>query len=176
MPILKALDAQSHLSLCWSIIGHKVPLSIACSNNWYGMIIKYWLTEHNYVHKLKVNCLEVIEICTLLQQLRDKYMYIVVVIVHGKFLKALLEMVGFVPVVTEDLFFCDKSCDLIYRPGFYRTQYPASYTYKSLGRTPQFTLPASAGTQTCLLCLSLKSRIPKLFRNDSVFPIFTAYL
>ena len=38
--------------------------------------------------------------------------------------------------------------------GFYRTQYPASYTHKSLGRTPQFTLPASAGTQTCLLCLS----------------------
>ena len=35
-------------------------------------------------------------------------------------------------------------------PGFYRTQYPASYTYKSLGRTRQFTLPASAGTQTCL--------------------------
>ena len=60
--------------------------------------------------------------------------------------------------------------------GFYRTQYPASYTHKSLGRTPQFTLPASAGTQTCLLCLSLKSQIPKLFRNDSVFPIFTAYL
>ena len=60
--------------------------------------------------------------------------------------------------------------------GFYRTQYPASYTHKSLGRTPQFTLPASAGTQTCLLCLSLKSKIPKLFRNDSVFPIFTAYL
>ena len=54
--------------------------------------------------------------------------------------------------------------------GFYRTQYPASYTHKSLGRTPQFTLPASAGTQTCLLCLSLKSQIPKLFRNDSVFP------
>ena len=42
-------------------------------------------------------------------------MYIVVVIVHGKFLKALLEMVVFAPVVTEDLFFCDKSCDLIYR-------------------------------------------------------------
>ena len=61
-------------------------------------------------------------------------------------------------------------------PGFYRTQYPASYTHKSLGRTPQFTLSASAGTQTCLLCLSLKSQIPKLFRNDSVFPIFTAYL
>ena len=60
--------------------------------------------------------------------------------------------------------------------GFYRTQYPASYTHKSLGRTPQFTLPASAGTQTCLLCLSLKSQIPKLFRNDLVFPIFTAYL
>ena len=39
--------------------------------------------------------------------------------------------------------------------GFYRTQYPASYTHKSLGRTPQFTLPASAGTQMCLLCLSL---------------------
>ena len=60
--------------------------------------------------------------------------------------------------------------------GFYRTQYPASYTHKSLGRTPKFTLPGSAGTQTCLLCLSLKSQIPKLFRNDSVFPIFTAYL
>ena len=61
-------------------------------------------------------------------------------------------------------------------PGFNRTQYPASYTHKSLGGTPQFTLPASAGTQTCLLCLSLKSQIPKLFRKDSVFPIFTAYL
>ena len=60
--------------------------------------------------------------------------------------------------------------------GFYRTQYPASYAHKSLGRTPQFTLPASAGTQTCLLCLSLKSQIPKLFRKDSIFPIFTAYL
>ena len=60
--------------------------------------------------------------------------------------------------------------------GFYRTQYPASYTHKSLGRTPQFTLPASTGTQTCLLCLSLKFQIPKLFRNDLVFPIFTAYL
>ena len=60
--------------------------------------------------------------------------------------------------------------------GFYRTQYPASYTHKSLGRTPQFTLPAYAGTQTCLLCLSLKSPNPKLFRKDSVFPIFTAYL
>ena len=46
--------------------------------------------------------------------------------------------------------------------GFYRTQYPASYTHKSLGRTPQFTLPASAGTQTCLLCLSLKSQISKV--------------
>ena len=45
--------------------------------------------------------------------------------------------------------------------GFYRTQYPASYTHKSLGRTRQFTLPASAGTQMCLLCLSLKSQIPK---------------
>ena len=60
--------------------------------------------------------------------------------------------------------------------GFYRTQYPASYTHKSLGRTRQFTLPASAGTQMCLLCLSLKSQIPKLFRNDSGFPIFTGYL
>ena len=60
--------------------------------------------------------------------------------------------------------------------GFYRTQYPASYTHKSLGWTPKFTLPASAGTQTCLLCLSSKSQIPKLFHNDSVFPIFTAYL
>ena len=60
--------------------------------------------------------------------------------------------------------------------GVYRTQYPASNTHKSLGRTPQFTLPASAGTQTCLLCLSLKSQISKLFRNDLVFPIFTAYL
>ena len=59
--------------------------------------------------------------------------------------------------------------------GFYRTQYPASYTHKSLGRTLQFTLPAS-GTQMCLLCLSLKSQIPKLFRNDSGFPIFTGYL
>ena len=39
-------------------------------------------------------------------------------------------------------------------PGFYRTQYPASYTHKSLGRTRQFTLPACAGTQMCLLCLS----------------------
>ena len=47
--------------------------------------------------------------------------------------------------------------------GFYRTQYPASYTHKSLGRTRQFTLPASAGTQMCLLCPSLKSQIPKLF-------------
>ena len=55
-------------------------------------------------------------------------------------------------------------------PGLYRTQYPASYTHKSLGRTRQFTLPASAGTQMCLLCLSLKSQIPKLF------PIFTGYL
>ena len=54
--------------------------------------------------------------------------------------------------------------------GFYRTQYPASYTHKSLGRTRQFTLPASAGMQMCLLCLSLKSKIPKLF------PIFTGYL
>ena len=43
--------------------------------------------------------------------------------------------------------------------GFYRTQY-MSYTHKSLGRTRQFTLPASAGTQMCLLCLSLKSKIP----------------
>ena len=60
--------------------------------------------------------------------------------------------------------------------GFYRTQYPASYTHKSLDRTLQFTLPASAGRQTCLLCLSLKSQIPKLFRNNLVFPIFTAYL
>ena len=60
--------------------------------------------------------------------------------------------------------------------GFYRTQYPASYTHKSLGRTRQFTLPASTGTQMCLLCLSLKSQIPKLFRNDSSFPIFTGYL
>ena len=60
--------------------------------------------------------------------------------------------------------------------GFYRTQYPASYTHKSLGRTRQFTLPASAGTQICLLCLSLKSQIPKFFRNDSGFPIFTGYL
>ena len=60
--------------------------------------------------------------------------------------------------------------------GFYRTQYPASYTHRSLGRTRQFTLPASAGTQMCLLCLSLKSQIPKLFRNDSGFPIFTGYL
>ena len=40
--------------------------------------------------------------------------------------------------------------------GFYRTQYPASYTHKSLDRTPQFTLPASAGTQTCLLFLFIK--------------------
>ena len=55
--------------------------------------------------------------------------------------------------------------------GFYRTQYPASYTHKSLGRTRQFTLPASAGTQVCLLCLSLNSQIPKLFRNDSGSPI-----
>ena len=52
--------------------------------------------------------------------------------------------------------------------GFYRTQYPASYTHKS-GRTRQFTLPASAGTQMCLFCLSLKSQIPKLFCNDSGF-------
>ena len=65
---------------------------------------------------------------------------------------------------------------MITTAGFYRTQYPASYTHKSLGRTPQFTLPASAETQMCLLCISLKSQIPKLFRNDSVFPIFTAYL
>ena len=28
----------------------------------------------------------------------------------------------------------------------------------------------------CLLCLSLKSQIPKLFRNDSGFPIVTGYL
>ena len=55
--------------------------------------------------------------------------------------------------------------------GFYRTQYPASYTHKSLGRTRQFTLPASVGTQVCLLCLSLNSQIPKLFRNDSGSPI-----
>ena len=55
---------------------------------------------------------------------------------------------------------------------FYRTQYPASYMHKSLGRTRQFTLP----TQMCLLCLSLKSQVPKLFRNDSGFPIFTGYL
>ena len=60
--------------------------------------------------------------------------------------------------------------------GFYRTRYPASYTHRSLGRTRQFTLPASTGTQMCLLCLSLKSQIPKLFRNDSGFPIFTGYL
>ena len=70
--------------------------------------------------------------------------------------------------------FSQKLLDL--GSGFYRTQYPASYTHKSLGRTPQFSLPMSTGTQTCLLCLSLKSQIPKLFRNDSVFPIFTAYL
>ena len=62
------------------------------------------------------------------------------------------------------------------KSGFYRTQYPASYTHRSLGRTRQFTLPASAGTQMCLLCLSLKSQIPKLFHNDSGFPIFTGYL
>ena len=60
-------------------------------------------------------------------------------------------------------------------PGFHRTQYPASYTHKSLRRTRQFTLPGSAGTQTCLLCLSLKSLIPKLFRSDLGFPIFTGY-
>ena len=52
------------------------------------------------------------------------------------------------------------------RPGFYRTQYPASYTHKSLGRTPQFTLPAFAGTQTCLLCLSLKSQILRNFFGE----------
>ena len=69
----------------------------------------------------------------------------------------------------------NHSPELLYT-GFYRTQYPASYTHKSLGRTPQFTLPASAGTQMCLLCLSLKSQIPQLFRNDSFFLIFTAYL
>ena len=63
-----------------------------------------------------------------------------------------------------------------YISGFYRTQYPASYTHKSLGRTRQFTLPASTGTQMCLLCLSLKSQIPKLFRNDSGFPIVACYL
>ena len=63
-----------------------------------------------------------------------------------------------------------------YYTGFYRTQYPASYTHRSLGRTRQFTLPASAGTQMCLLCLSLKSQIPKLFRNDLGFPIVTGYL
>ena len=51
--------------------------------------------------------------------------------------------------------------------GFYRRQYLASYTHKSLGRTPKFTLPASVGTQMCLLCLSLKSQIQKLFPNDS---------
>ena len=33
--------------------------------------------------------------------------------------------------------------------GFYRRQYPASYMHKSLGRTCQFTLPGSDGTQTC---------------------------
>ena len=60
--------------------------------------------------------------------------------------------------------------------GFYRTQYPASYTHESFGKTPKFTLPASTGTHMCLLCLSLQSQIPKLFCNDSVFPIFTAYL
>ena len=38
---------------------------------------------------------------------------------------------------------------LLIHAGFYRTQYPASYTHKSLGRTPQFTLTASPGTQTC---------------------------
>ena len=67
-------------------------------------------------------------------------------------------------------------CALNTVSGFYRTQYPASYTHKSLGRTRQFTLPASAGTQMCLLCLSFKSQIPKLFRNDSSFPIVTCYL
>ena len=60
--------------------------------------------------------------------------------------------------------------------GFYRTQYPASYTHRSLGRTRQFTLPASAGTQMCLLCLSLKSQIPELFPNDSGFSLFKGYL
>ena len=65
---------------------------------------------------------------------------------------------------------------LVLFAGFYRKQYPASYTHKSLGRTRKFTLPASAGTQMCLLCLSLKSQIPKLFRNNSGFPIFAGYL
>ena len=77
------------------------------------------------------------------------------------------------PVQAKNLHF---SPYLFISSGFYRTQYPVSYTHKSLGRTPQFTLPASTGTQTYLLCLSLKSQIPKLFRNDSVFPIITAYL
>ena len=36
--ISKALDVQSCLSLRWSHIGYKVPLSCACLNNWYGMI------------------------------------------------------------------------------------------------------------------------------------------
>ena len=71
------------------------------------------------------------------------------------------------------LTFKKKEKNRVTRPGFYRTQYPASYTHKSLGRTHQFTLPASSGTQMCLLCLSLKSQIPKLVSKDSGFPIFT---
>ena len=68
-----------------------------------------------------------------------------------------------------------KWVHIVIEAGFYRTQYPASYTHKSLDRTPQFTLPASAGTQMCLFCLSLKSEISK-FPNNSGFSIFTGYL
>ena len=73
----------------------------------------------------------------------------------------------------RDMHGCHQS---VIDAGFYRTQYPVSYTHKSFGSTRQFTLPGSTGTQTCLLCLSVKSQIPKLFGNDSGFPIFTGYL
>ena len=83
-------------------------------------------------------------------------------------------IVGVYSVVIDHFFPAQACANTIIKistgAGFYRTQYPASYTHKSLCRTSQFTLPASAGTQTLLLCLSFKSQIPKLFRNDSVFP------
>ena len=56
------------------------------------------------------------------------------------------------PLIFLKLSFFKKILSIIIPfTGFYRTQYPASYTHKSLGRTRQFTLPASPGTQTCVL-------------------------
>ena len=65
-------------------------------------------------------------------------------------------ILGFFSLLDETL-----SCGLA---GFYRTQYPASYTHKSLGRTRQFTLPASPGTQTCLLSgITLGGNLSEIF-------------